>query len=82
MRIIVPSILSKAKRAAFWSWLGFLACMISAAGARHFDYETTSTIFSGGMMLFGISFGFCVLLTFVLICAAIVRLIIRRGRNV
>jgi hypothetical protein len=80
--IIIPSILLKAKRAALWSWLGFLVCMISASGATHFGYETTSIIFYSGMLLFGISFGSCVLLTFVLICAAIVKLIIGRGRSV
>jgi hypothetical protein len=34
------------------------------------------------MLLFGVLFGSCILLTFVLICVAIVRLIIGRGRNV
>jgi len=79
---MIPPILFKAKHAALWFWLGFMACMILSLGAKHLGWETVSVILSGGMLLFAVLFGGCVLLMFVLIFAAIIRFLIGGHRNV
>ncbi len=82
LAIAAPPILLKAKRAALWLWLGFVACVILASGFRQVGWEVTAIIFSGGIWVFAIAFGACIAFTVIVICATLFRSITVGRRNV
>ena len=79
---MIPTILFKTKRVALWLWLGAAICIASSALANHMGWGTVANILSGGIWLFALSFGACVVLTIVVICMLLFRFLIGRRRNV